>query len=74
MVKHTKTICQLLPMNCLSVFDHFVGLALKGLRFNELCRASSGDTKGSTPNFASDIKQTKVKSVDFYFPDITRKP
>ena len=21
-----------LPMNCLSVFDHFVGLALKGLR------------------------------------------
>ena len=23
---------QLLPTNCLSVFDHFVGLALKGLR------------------------------------------
>ena len=22
------------PMNCLSVFDHFVGLALKGLRKN----------------------------------------
>ena len=22
-----------LPMNCLSVFDHFVGLALKGLKF-----------------------------------------
>ena len=31
MVKHTQTICRLLPMNCLSVFDHFVGLALKGL-------------------------------------------
>ena len=26
-----KTICWLLPMNCLSVFDHFVGLVLKGL-------------------------------------------
>ena len=31
MVKHTQTICRLLPMNCLSVFDYFVGLALKGL-------------------------------------------
>ena len=30
-VKHTQTICRLLPKNCLSVFDHFVGLALKGL-------------------------------------------
>ena len=28
MAKHTQTI---LPTNCLSVFDHFVGLALKGL-------------------------------------------
>ena len=27
MVKHTQTIRR----NCLSVFDHFVGLALKGL-------------------------------------------
>ena len=32
MVRYTQTICRLLPMNCLSVFDHFVGLALKGLR------------------------------------------
>ena len=32
MIKHTQTIrCQQLS-NCLSVFDHFVGLALKGLR------------------------------------------
>ena len=31
MVKHTQTICQLLPTNCLSVFDHFVGLVFKGL-------------------------------------------
>ena len=29
MVKHTET-------NCLSVFDHFVGLAFKGLKFFEL--------------------------------------
>ena len=31
MVKHTKTIRRLLPTNRLSVFDHFVKLAFKGL-------------------------------------------
>ena len=30
MVKHTQRIRRLLPTNCLSVFDHFVGLMLKG--------------------------------------------
>ena len=29
MFKHTQTIRRLLPTNCLSVFDHFVGLALE---------------------------------------------
>ena len=33
MVKHTQTIHRLLPTNCLSVFDHFVGLALNGLKY-----------------------------------------
>ena len=33
-VKHTQTIHRLSPTNCLSVFDHFVGLALKGLKLN----------------------------------------
>ena len=32
MFKHTQTIRPLLPTNCLSVFDHFVGMALEGLR------------------------------------------
>ena len=31
MVKLTQTICWQEPRTCLSVFDHFVGLALKGL-------------------------------------------
>ena len=31
-VKHTQIICRLLLTNCLSVFDHFMGLALKGLK------------------------------------------
>ena len=30
MVKPTQTICRLLWTNYLSVFDHFVGLTLKG--------------------------------------------
>ena len=34
MVKHTQTICQQKLMNCLSVFDHYVGLALKKLTLN----------------------------------------
>ena len=35
MAKHAQTILQTIrqqPMNCLIVFDHFVGLGLKGLR------------------------------------------
>ena len=35
MVKQTKAIRRLLPTNFLSVFDHFVGLALKGLTLEE---------------------------------------
>ena len=31
MVKHTETIRRQQPTNCLSVFDYFVGFALKGL-------------------------------------------
>ena len=32
MVKHTQQFVGNLPTNCLSVFDHFVGLMLKVLR------------------------------------------
>ena len=31
MVKHTQTVCSPFPKNCLIVFDHFEGLARKGL-------------------------------------------
>ena len=31
MVKHTQTMCRQRSTNCLSMFDHFVGAALKGL-------------------------------------------
>ena len=32
MVKQTQTILRQQPMNCLSVFHHFVRLAIKGLK------------------------------------------
>ena len=34
MAKHTQTIRRQKAENCLSVFKHFVGLVLKGLRYN----------------------------------------
>ena len=34
MIKHAQTIRWLLPTNFLSVFDHLMGLALKGLMAN----------------------------------------
>ena len=37
MVKHTQTIRRQKPTNCLSVFDNFVGLALKGLNEGIYC-------------------------------------
>ena len=33
---NTQTIHRLMPTNCLSVFDQFVGLALKGLKIKGL--------------------------------------
>ena len=36
MVKHTQTIRHLLLTNCLSVHDHFVGLALKELNCSKI--------------------------------------
>ena len=39
MIEHTQTVRRLLLTNCLSVFDHFVRLTLKGLfkKFNDKC-------------------------------------
>ena len=33
MVKHTQTVRRQFATNCLSVFDHFVKLTFKGLRW-----------------------------------------
>ena len=43
MVKHTQTIRWLFPRNCLSVLDHFVDFALKGLKYSLLSSFTSQD-------------------------------
>ena len=35
MVKQTQTVHRLLPTNCLSAFDHFMGLGFKGIKCND---------------------------------------
>ena len=35
MVKNTQTIRRQQPTNCVSVFDHFVGLTLKWLKYQK---------------------------------------
>ena len=40
MVKHTQTICRQKLTNCLSVFDHFVGLVFEGLLLVNPVRSS----------------------------------
>ena len=37
MFKHTQSIRRFLRPNCSSVLNHFVGLALKGLMYNDQC-------------------------------------
>ena len=43
MVKHTQAIRWQQPMTYLSVFDHFVGLALKGLKFEKFITCKWGN-------------------------------
>ena len=39
-LKHTQTIRRKQVTNCLSVFDHFVGVALKGFKIGALQKQS----------------------------------
>ena len=51
MVKHTQKIRRLLPTNCLSVFEHFVRLAIKGLTWKkyENLQVDSSTIKNNYP-------------------------
>ena len=66
MVKHTQTILRLLSTNCFSVVDHFVGLALEGLK-RVLHNIFEGTVKKSRktldPQFFFHLKKTGYKKV-----------
>ena len=49
MFKHTQRICWQHPTNCFSVFDDFVGLALKGLMAKQIT-VSFGEMRGGCLN------------------------
>ena len=62
MVKHTQTIRRLLLTNCLSVFDHFVGLALKGLIIVTARLTTTPNAISSTTNVAAARQTRTVKT------------
>ena len=53
MVKHTKTIRRQRLTNCLSVFDHSIGLVLKGLKGKDLDQQHEIDIETSQGRVAS---------------------
>ena len=59
MVKHAQTIRQLLPANCLSVFDHFVWFALKELTALSFFSIIIS-VKSSIPNIWQDLKKISL--------------
>ena len=67
MVKHTQTIRRQRLRSCLSVFDHIVGLALKGLK-TPLLESTSGRLRlnilYSNPLFSSTLR-TFIYLVDY---------
>ena len=55
MVKYIQTIRRQKPTNCLSKFDHFEGLALKGLSF--ACKINQNDFTDWLPFLPSNLKE-----------------
>ena len=73
MVKYTQTIHQLLPTNWLSVLDHFMGLAVKGLKYNFLSRT---DSYNFTPIPVAYLGTTRTVTVELFceFGWVLNKP
>ena len=59
MVKHTQTIRRWKPTNCLSMPDHFTGLALK--RFSSVQIYSSGGKLDNNYLLDNNFKKTQPK-------------
>ena len=64
MVKHTQTIHRQQPMNCLSVFNQFVGLAPKGLSESKQINQLLLPLKSSGNHRFSDDFRVELTSVN----------
>ena len=62
MAKHTQTICQQFATICLSVFDHFVGLVLKGLKTKYLML-----NYANLQSYKTELTDTIHLSINTYF-------
>ena len=70
MVKHTQKIRWQNPTNCLNVFVHFVGLALKGLMLqNFVSEIFEGKELQKEPLLISRIKVVYVKAINLKSSD-----
>ena len=61
MVKHTQTVRRLLPTYYLCMFDHFVGLALKGI-----VSKGSGSQKSQTISPKSLVSSKQRSNIHSY--------
>ena len=61
MVKHTQTVRRVLPTNCLSVFEHFVGLALKWLTPEKGLQKTSQAYKKCWPSVNANLPNANKK-------------
>ena len=65
MVKRTQTIRRLLLKNCLGVFDHFVGLVLKGLIKDSSSKTTVLVTRITTKYLEAILDELITKGVVF---------
>ena len=68
MVKHTQTICQQQPNNGLSVFDHFMALALKVLIISWDLLFYYQNDQGNRPTFIKVVLLSLLSALDRHFP------
>ena len=60
-VKHCQTIRWFLPKNCLSVVDHFLGLALKRVKLYKIWDRITKETVSLLKSFAFSKYIKKIK-------------
>ena len=70
MVKHTQTIRRLLPKNCLSAFDQFLELVLKGLTLAQQMLPTYRLYGSMFPSYRNQSINLLYKSIDWFLYDM----